>query len=85
MSNTANFVPINGVDTLFGVTASLLYQLFSDTTSAITSRVQTALLPMTDPIRTKQALKFGIEATLSQGGELVVTVDSEYGSAHRMI
>jgi hypothetical protein len=48
-----------------------LYQLYQDSTSNITSRVQTALLPMTDPIRTKQALKFGIEATLTNGGELI--------------
>ena len=36
---------------------------------------------MGDPIRTKQALKFGIEATLNQGGTLTTTVDSEYGSS----
>jgi len=39
------------------------------------------LLPLTDPIRTKQALKFGIEATLSQGASLDVTIDSENGSS----
>jgi hypothetical protein len=74
-------VPVNGEDTLFGTTTRNLYQLYADTASPITSRVQTALLPMTDPIRTKQALKFGIEATLTQGGALNVTVDSEYGSS----
>ena len=36
---------------------------------------------MTDPIRTKQALKFGIEATLNNGAAFEVTVDSEYGSS----
>jgi hypothetical protein len=36
---------------------------------------------MKDPIRTKQALKFGIEATLTQSATLNVTVDSEYGSS----
>jgi hypothetical protein len=36
---------------------------------------------MGDPIRTKQALKFAVEATLSQGGTLNVTVDSESGSS----
>jgi hypothetical protein len=34
-----------------------------------------------DPIRTKQALKFGIEATLVQSATLNVTVDSETGSS----
>ena len=38
-------------------------------------------MPMGDPIRTKQALKFGIEATLTQGAVLTVTVDSESGSS----
>jgi hypothetical protein len=36
---------------------------------------------MQDTIRTKQDLKFGIEATLTQGGILTVTVDSETGSS----
>ena len=74
-------VPVNGVDTLFGVSDTTLHQLYSDSMNSITSRIQTALLPMTDPIRTKQALKFGIEATLSNGGAFAVTVDSEYGSS----
>ena len=36
---------------------------------------------MGDPIRTKQALKFAVEATLASGGTLNVTVDSESGSS----
>jgi hypothetical protein len=32
---------------------------------------------MKDPIRTKQALKVGIEATLTNSAEITVTVDSE--------
>lgn len=66
---------------MYGVSGNDLYKLYQDDTVAITSRVQTALLPLTDPIRTKQALKFGIEATLTQGAALDVTVDSEYGSS----
>jgi len=74
-------VPVGGKIALYGTKAGALYKLYNDTTADITSRVQTALLPLTDPIRTKQALKFGIEATLSQGGALNVTVDSENGSS----
>lgn len=74
-------VPEGGVTVLYGVSGNDLYKLYQDSTAAITSRVQTALLPLTDPIRTKQALKFGIEATLTQGAALNVTVDSEYGSS----
>jgi hypothetical protein len=36
---------------------------------------------MKDPIRTKQALKVGIEATLTNATQLTVTVDSESGSS----
>lgn len=74
-------IPVGGKIQLFGVADKNLYELYMDSTSAITSRIQTALLPMEDPIRTKQALKFGIEATLTNGGELNVTVDSESGSS----
>ena len=74
-------VPEAGQIKLYGVSNNQLVQLYSNTTSALTSRIQTALLPLTDPIRTKQALKFGIEATLSAGGVLDVTVDSEIGSS----
>jgi hypothetical protein len=74
-------VPVSGKITLFGTRNNVLYRLYNDSTSNITSRIQTALLPLTDPIRTKQALKFGIEATLNSGGVLNVTVDSEQGSS----
>ena len=36
---------------------------------------------MSDNIRTKQALKFGVEATLSNAATVTVTVDSESGSS----
>jgi len=74
-------VPVGGIITMYGVRDRDLYALYQDTASPITSRIQTALLPLTDPIRTKQALKFGIEATLTNGGVLDVTVDSENGSS----
>jgi hypothetical protein len=74
-------VPFNGKISLYGVSNNALHKLYDNTTEAITSRIQTALLPLTDPIRTKQALKFGIEATLSQGAVLDVTIDSENGSS----
>jgi len=47
----------------------------------VSSKIQTALSPMKDPIRTKQALKFGIEATLTQAATFNITVDSESGSS----
>lgn len=74
-------VPFNGKISLYGISNNALHKLYTSTTEPITSRIQTALLPLTDPIRTKQALKFGIEATLTQGAVLDVTVDSENGSS----
>jgi hypothetical protein len=58
-----------------------LYQLYGDDTATINTTIRTALMPLGDPIRTKQALKFGIEATLETSATLSVTVDSETGSS----
>ena len=76
-------VPVGGVVTLFGSDLTTLYRLYQDSTSQITSRIQTALLPMGDPIRTKQALKIGIEATASNVSSVTMnaTVDSERQSS----
>ena len=74
-------VPVGGKISLYGVDNTNLYQLYSDTTSAVGWQVQTALWQLGDPIRTKQALKFGVEATLAQTATLSVTVDSETGSS----
>jgi hypothetical protein len=76
-------VPLNGKITLFGTDGTTLYQLYQSTSTAITSRIQTALLPMGDPIRTKQALKMGIEATATNTSSITMsaTIDSESGSS----
>lgn len=73
--------PVEGSINLYGVADKALYRLYADSTSNIASTVQTALLPMGDNIRTKQALKFAIEATLVNAAILTVTVDSETGSS----
>ena len=75
-------VPFAGKVKLYGTdTNKVLKQLYNDTTTSVSSYIQTALNEMGDPIRTKQALKFAVEATLTQGGSLSVTVDSESGSS----
>ena len=75
-------VPVGGKITLYGTANNQLFKLYDDTLSAVTSRVQTALMPMGDPIRTKQALKIGIEATSSNSAVVLsATVDSEIGSS----
>jgi hypothetical protein len=74
-------VPFSGVINLYGTTGTDLYKLYSNATGNVASTIRTALMPMGDSIRTKQALKFGIEATLTNASSLNVTVDSEAGSS----
>jgi hypothetical protein len=74
--------PVGGVITLYGTDGTNMYQLYANATSTISSIVQTALLPMGDNIRTKQSLKFAIEATLNTGGStLSASIDSETNSS----
>lgn len=73
-------VPVGGVISLYGVDSNALYKMYASTTANTASTVQTALNAMGDPIRDKQALKIGIEATLSNSSILSVTVDSENNS-----
>jgi len=75
-----NSSPLTGLLTAFGLQENgRVYKLYNDTTSNIASLVKTALWSLNDPIRTKQALKIGVEATISSSGVGVIlaTVDSE--------
>lgn len=73
--------PVSGVINLYGLENNQLFKLYGNSTANTSSVVQTALNSMGDPIRDKQALKIGIEATLSNSGVLSVTVDSENNSS----
>jgi archaellum component FlaF (FlaF/FlaG flagellin family) len=79
--NHVTSAPLSGVINLYGVESNALYKLYGSTTAQSNSVIQTALNAMGDPIRDKQALKIGIEATLSNSGALTVTVDSENNSS----
>ena len=79
--NYITSVPLAGTINAYGVNNASLYKLYANSTSNISSMVQTALMPMGDPIRTKQALKFGVESTFNTGATIYVTVDSELGSS----
>jgi hypothetical protein len=74
-------IQTGGKINMYGTTGTDLLYLYSDSVSTVPSLIETALMPMTDPIRTKQALKIGIEATISGGGILLTTVDSESGAS----
>ena len=74
-------VPVGGKITLYGTDGTSCIKMYANTTTSINSYVQTSLNPMKDPIRTKQALKVGIEATLTNSSFISVSVDSETGSS----
>ena len=76
-------VPKNGQIFLYGTTGTDLYELYANTSATITSTVKTALLPMGDPIRDKQALKVAIEATADNNTPFIfsMTVDNENRSS----
>ena len=73
--------PVSGVINLYGTDTNALYRLYANSTSNVSATIQTSLNPMGDPIRTKQALKFAIEATITNTASISVTVDSETGSS----
>jgi hypothetical protein len=79
--NYVTSVPVGGVISLYGVATTVLYRMYNNPTANVASYIQTALDPMGDSIRTKQALKFGIEATVANSATFTVTVDSESGSS----
>jgi hypothetical protein len=71
-------VTVGGKITIYGTQGNSLVKLYNDGANSIISRIQTALMPMGDPIRTKQALKLAIEATNSNNTiDLTATIDSE--------
>lgn len=76
-----NGVPVGGVPSIYGTDGTSLVKLYQSSTASISSNVQSALWTMGDIIRDKQALKFGIEATLTNSGVLNVTVDSQVNSS----
>ena len=82
--NNLKFVtsaPVGGKITLYGTDGTSCIKMYANTTAGLSSYVQTSLNPMKDPIRTKQALKIGVEATLSNASTITVSVDSETGSS----
>ena len=76
-------IPVSGAAVLFGTTGTDLQKLYQSTATSISSTIKTSLLGMSDIIRDKQALKFGVEAILSNavGNSITVTVDNENRSS----
>jgi hypothetical protein len=76
-------LPISGQAIVYGTTGTDLFKLYSNSTVTILTKASTALHPMGDPIRDKQALKIAIEATSSNANTFTctVTVDNENRSS----
>ncbi len=74
---------VAGQSILYGTSGTDLVKLYGNATATIATTIRTALNPMGDPIRDKQALKIGIEATASNVAPFIftVTVDSENRSS----
>lgn len=70
-------VPRNGLIKLYSTNGTDLKQIYGNVAAEVDTYIETALWPLSDPIRTKQALKVGIEATLSNSILLSATIDSE--------
>jgi hypothetical protein len=63
---------------MYGTAGTDLIKFYSSTTTGIDWELETALWPMGDPIRDKQALKVGLEATLGGAfASLQAFIDSE--------
>jgi hypothetical protein len=75
--------PVGGQLNMYGTDGTSLVKLYSSSTQAIATQIKTALWALNDPIRDKQALKFGVEATVpdTEAGILTVTVDNENRSS----
>ncbi len=67
-----------GNDLLWGTAGASVYQLFQDSASAISQKIQTRLWDMDDFISIKESLNVGVEIiTPDQVGGVTLTVDSE--------
>jgi hypothetical protein len=69
---------LSGNILMYGTTGTDLIEFYSNNTTGINWELETALWPMGDPIRDKQALKVGLEATLGGAfASLQAFIDSE--------
>ena len=75
-----NSSPVNGLINSYGVeSGGAFFRMYEDQTANISTEVVTALWDLKDPIRDKQALKLGVEATfpVTVAGSLNISIDSE--------
>jgi hypothetical protein len=78
--NYVTSVTAGGVISLYGTSSTALYKLYNSSTLGANVIIRSALWPMNDPIRDKQALKAAIEVTTTTVGTFAATIDSEVKS-----
>ena len=72
----------SGTPALFGTDGANIWKLFSDTSSNISSTIQTALWPMKAPTNMKEPQKAGVEITTAAVTTSVnLSLDSDFGTA----
>ena len=70
-----------GTPAIFGTDGTNIYKLFSDTTSNISTKIQTALWGMKKPTHMKESQKAGVEITTAATATPVsLSLDSDFGT-----
>lgn len=71
----------SGTPAIFGTDGTHIYKLFSDTTSDISTTIQTALWPLKYPTKMKEAQKAGVEITTGAiATPITLSLDSDFGT-----
>ena len=72
-----------GLQAIYGTTGTDLWAFYQNSSTNLPTKIQTPLYSFGNVIRDKQALKWGVEATLNPttGNNIVVTTDSENNSS----
>jgi len=77
MNFIATAYPVPDVPSVWATNGTSLYKLFSNSTGAVSQIIQSKLWDMTDPLVTKQVLKFGLETISSLPSALTVNIDTD--------
>lgn len=70
-------IPFQGQQQLYSTDGHSLFQYYANNTMAINTLTQSALWGLGDPIRDKQAIELGVEATFLTATGIFVNIDTE--------
>ena len=77
MNFIATAYPVPDVPSIWATNGTSLYKLFSNSAGAVSQIIQSKLWDMTDPLVTKQVLKFGLETISDLPSSLTVNIDTD--------